>query len=220
MGRVTGYPESMGEVLTVEAPTVPAWRWPAVLGGVAAVALLLTAWRPAQALAWWLVPYTFVGNSLAMVPYDWYIPAVVHTLPAWLVVVLAVAATVLVEFWNLELVARLLAHRRARAMRSHPMTHRLVRWYRVAPWWTLTLAAALPVIPFYPCRFLAVLARYPAWRYQFAIVVGRGARYAGLAGVGLLLPIPPAAYLAVGAAMVLVIASRVLLARRGARSDA
>jgi hypothetical protein len=39
-------------------------------------------------------------------------------------------------------------------------------------------------------RFLAVLAGYPLWKYQVSVVLGRGARYAGLAGVGLVLPIP------------------------------
>jgi hypothetical protein len=39
-------------------------------------------------------------------------------------------------------------------------------------------------------RFLAVLAGYPLWKYQISVILGRGARYAGLAGVGLVLPIP------------------------------
>jgi hypothetical protein len=39
-------------------------------------------------------------------------------------------------------------------------------------------------------RFLAVLAGYPLWKYQVSVVLGRGARYVGLAGVGVALPIP------------------------------
>jgi hypothetical protein len=39
-------------------------------------------------------------------------------------------------------------------------------------------------------RFLAVLAGYPLWKYQLSVVLGRGTRYLGLAGLGFALPIP------------------------------
>lgn len=71
-----------------------------------------------------------------------------------------------------------------------------------------------PVIPFYPCRFLTTLARYPMWRYQSAIVVGRSVRYAALAGAGLVLPIPPVVYFAVGAIMLALFAMKYLQLRR------
>jgi hypothetical protein len=48
----------------------------------------------------------------------------------------------------------------------------------------------LPIVPHYPMRFLAVLAGYPLWKYQLSVTLGRGVRYAVLAGIGLVLPIP------------------------------
>jgi hypothetical protein len=45
------------------------------------------------------------------------------------------------------------------------------------------------VVPHYPMRFLAVLAGYPLWKYQLSVIVGRGTRYLGLAGLGFALPI-------------------------------
>ncbi len=157
--------------------------------------------HPTDPLTWALVPYTMLGNSLAMVPYDWYLPAYVVGHDAITGVLLAVAGNVLVECWNMDVLARMLQRDGTAAFRQHAVTTRLLGWFRRAPWWTLVIAGAAPVIPFYPCRFLATLANYPLWRYQVAVVVGRGVRYTGLAGLGVLLPIPPVAYFVVGLAM-------------------
>jgi membrane protein YqaA with SNARE-associated domain len=169
------------------------------VGGLASLA----GWvlNPADPLTWALVPYTMLGNSLAMVPYDWFLPAYVVAHDATTGVLLAVAANVLVEFWNMDMLARVLQREGTATFRGHAVTGRLLGWFQRAPWWTLVVAGAAPIIPFYPCRFLATLAHYPMWRYQLAVVVGRGVRYIGLAGLGLLLPIPPAAYFLVGLGM-------------------
>lgn len=181
--------------------TLPAWFWSVVLGIVTlacAIGWLLTRTAP---LLWGLAPYTMLGNSLAMIPYDWYLPAIVHHQPALLAVTIATLTTVLIEYWNMDVLARVLSREGTAAFRGHTVTTRLLGWYRKAPWWTLVIAGFAPVIPFYPCRFLATLAHYPMWRYQTAVVVGRSVRYAVLAGAGLLLPIPPIAYFVVGAIM-------------------
>lgn len=199
-------------------PTVPAWFWSAVLGSVTAacgVGWIVTRQAP---LLWGLVPYTLLGNSLAMIPYDWYLPAIVQHQPAAMAVAVATTATVLIEFWNMDVLARLLSREGTAAFRGHTVTTRLLGWYRKAPWWTLVIAGFAPVIPFYPCRFLATLARYPMWRYQAAVVVGRSVRYAALAGAGLILPIPPIAYFVVGALMLGFFAVKYLQLRRRART--
>lgn len=69
--------------------TLPAWFWSAILGVAAlgcALGWLLTRTAP---LLWGLVPYTMLGNSLARIPYDWYLPAIVQHQPAVLAVALA-----------------------------------------------------------------------------------------------------------------------------------
>ena len=108
----------------------------------------------------------------------------------WLIVVVATAATLVVEFWNMEVLGRVLARDGARAFRDHRFTQTSLRWYRKAPFWSLVATCVLPVVPHYPMRFLAVLAHYPMWKYQLSVVLGRGTRYTALAGFGLAVPIP------------------------------
>ncbi|MGE0439100.1 MAG: hypothetical protein AB7S39_01330 [Gemmatimonadales bacterium] len=182
-------------------PSFPSWAWTSVLVAVSVLAglgWLLTGGDP---LLWGLVPFSMLGNSLLMVPYDWYLPAYVQDHAALPGVILATLATVLVEFWNMDTLARILSFQGTAAFRGHRITLRLLGWYRRAPWWTLAVAGAAPIIPFYPCRILATLSRYPMWRYQTAVVVGRGARYAALAGIGAVVPIDPAWYLGAGVLM-------------------
>lgn len=206
-----------GTIPTPRLPSAPPWFWSTVL--VVTTIACATGWiaQGRQPLLWGLVPYTLIGNSLAMVPYDWYLPAFVHHQPVITGVVVATAATVLVEFWNMDTLARLLSREGTAAFRGHKVTSRFLGWYRKAPWWTLVVAGLAPVIPFYPCRFLATLARYPMWRYQTAIVVGRSVRYAVLCGAGVLLPIPPVLYFVVGAMMLMFFIFKYLQHRRRTR---
>ena len=190
---------ALGEVATARPPKVPSWFWSVVV--VALSALCGLGWLSGRhdVLFWGLVPFSMLGNSLAMVPYDWYLPAFVQVHDVALGVALATAGTVVIEFWNMDVLARLLAREGTAGFRGHAVTTRLLGWYRKAPWWTLVIAGMAPIVPFYPCRFLATLAHYPIWRYQAAVVLGRSIRYAALAGLGLALPIPPAAYFGAGA---------------------
>lgn len=201
---------------TAPAPTVPAWWWSSVLAVGTVVSFGGWIFHRADPLTWALVPYTMLGNSLAMVPYDWFLPAYVVAHDATSGVLLAVGANVLVEYWNMDTLARLLQREGTATFRGHAVTGRLLGWFNRAPWWTLVIAGAAPIIPFYPCRFLATLAHYPMWRYQLAVIVGRGVRYTGLAGLGLLLPIPPAAYFVVGLGMLGVFGYNILRQRRRA----
>ena len=206
--------EGAPELPTPIRPAVPAWFWSTVVVVIALGCAAGWALSGGSPLLWGLVPYTIIGNSLAMIPYDWYLPAFVQQHGALTGIVIATAATVLVEYWNMDVLARLLSREGTAAFRGHTVTARFLAWYRKAPWWTLVVAGFAPVIPFYPCRFLATLARYPMWRYQAAIVVGRAVRYAVLAGAGLLLFIPPLAYFVVGALMLAVFAIKYLQHRR------
>jgi membrane protein YqaA with SNARE-associated domain len=128
----------------------------------------------------------------------------------WLIVAVAVAATLVIEAWNMELLSRILAREGTRAFRAHRITQTSLRWYRKAPFWSLVATCVLPVVPHYPMRFLAVLAGYPLWKYQISVILGRGARYAALAGLGVALPIP-------GHWIVLVSLAALALGVRGAK---
>jgi membrane protein YqaA with SNARE-associated domain len=160
-----------------------------MLGISVMVLTLAYAWTEWARLLY-LIPYTFLGNSLAPLPYDGALVYLGGKYALWLIVVVAVAATLLIEAWNMELLARILAREGTRGFRNHRLTQWSLHWYRKAPFWSLVATCILPIVPHYPMRFLAVLAAYPLWKYQLSVVLGRGARYVALAGVGVVLPIP------------------------------
>jgi uncharacterized membrane protein YdjX (TVP38/TMEM64 family) len=115
-----------------------------------------------------------------------------------------------IETWNMEVLSRILAREGSLCFRRHRITQRALRWYRKAPFWSLVATCVLPIVPHYPMRFLAVLAGYPLWKYQTSVLLGRGARYAALAGLGVAMPIP-------GHWLVMVSLVALFFAVRGAR---
>jgi membrane protein YqaA with SNARE-associated domain len=162
---------------------------------------------PAWARLHLLIPYTFLGNSLAPLPYDGAVVYLGGRYPLWLIVTVAVLATLLIEAWNMQLLSRMLARDGTRAFRSHRLTQWSLRWYRKAPFWSLVATCVLPVVPHYPMRFLAVLAEYPLWKYELSVFLGRGARYAALAGLGFALRIP-GQWIVLGSLVLLIFATR------------
>ncbi len=166
------------------------WILPGILLGISLAALILAEAAPAWSRLSYFVPFTFLGNSLAPLPYDGAVVYLGARHPLWVIVPTAVAATLIIEAWNMELLARILAREGTRAFRNHRVTQWSLRWYRKAPFWSLVLTCVLPLVPHYPMRFLAVLAAYPIWKYQLSVILGRGARYIGLVLVGAALPIP------------------------------
>lgn len=189
---------------------------PGIMLGISLAALILAEAVPASSRLYYFVPFTFLGNSLAPLPYDGAVVYLGARHPLWVIVSIAVGATVLIEAWNMELLARMLVRDGTRAFRNHRVTQWSLRWYRKAPFWSLVLTCVLPLVPHYPMRFLAVLAGYPLWKYQISVVLGRGARYVGLVLVGATLPIPGSWLVVVSVA---ILAFGVKGARRMNRTD-
>jgi membrane protein YqaA with SNARE-associated domain len=158
--------------------------------GISLAALIVAEALPAWSGLSYFVPFTFLGNSLAPLPYDGAVVYLGAHHPLWVIVPIAVAATLLIEAWNMEMLARMLARDGTRAFRNHRITQWSLRWYRKAPFWSLVLTCVLPIVPHYPMRILAVLAAYPLWKYQLSVFLGRGTRYSGLVLVGATVPIP------------------------------
>ena len=158
--------------------------------GISLAALILAEAVPAWSPLSYFVPFTFLGNSLAPLPYDGAVVYLGARYALWVIVPIAVGATLLIEAWNMELLARMLARDGTRAFRNHRFTQWSLRWYRKAPFWSLVLTCVLPIVPHYPMRILAVLAAYPLWKYQLSVFLGRGTRYCGLVLVGATVPIP------------------------------
>ena len=195
----------------LQAPPHTPWILPGAMLGISLSVLIA-----AEAAAEWsrllyFIPYTFLGNSLAPLPYDGAVVYLGSHYPVWLIVVVAVAATLIIEAWNIEVLRRVLAREGTRAFRDHRITQSSLRWYRKAPFWSLVATCVLPIVPHYPMRILAVLADYPLWKYQLSVILGRGTRYTVLAAFGLVFPIPGMWILA---ASLVVLAITVRSARR------
>ena len=158
--------------------------------GISLAALILAEAVPAQAGLAYFVPFTFLGNSLAPLPYDGAVVYLGARYAIWVIVPVAVAATLLIEAWNMELLARIFARDGSRGFRNHQVTQWSLRWYGKAPFWSLVLTCVLPIVPHYPMRILAVLAAYPLWKYQLSVALGRGMRYSALVLIGATIPIP------------------------------
>ena len=185
-----------------------------IVTAVTAVGLMVVV--PQHLWLWGLVPFTYLGNSLAPLPYDGYIIALAQDYQLWLVVVIATAATLLIEAWNMELLAAVMARKGTRGFRAHPATQWAVRWFAKAPFWSMVASNCLPVVPHYPMRILATLARYPLWRYQLTVLIGRSLRYAwlGVLGIGFKVPV---VWVVVGSFVLLALALR--SARRMNRAE-
>jgi membrane protein YqaA with SNARE-associated domain len=191
-------------------PKQPVWLLPGAMCLLSAAALAAMVLDPVRQWLWGFIPYTFLGNSLAPLPYDGYVIALGKSYPIWLIVAVGVAGTMLIEQWNMELLARILAREGTRGFRAHPVTRWAVRLYERAPFWSLVGTCVLPIVPHYPMRVLATLARYPMWKYQLTVLLGRGGRYAWLAALGFALHIPEK-WIVLGSLVLL------LFAYRGAR---
>lgn len=166
------------------------WQLPALMMGLSLLSLCAAAAQPEHARIWTFLPFSFLGNSLAPLPYDGAVIYLGAHYPLLLVIVVGVVGTVIIEQWNMQLLAHLLATDATRGFRRHPLTQSALRLYRRAPFWSLVCTCILPIVPHYPMRVLVALDRYPLWKYQLSVVIGRGGRYAWLGLIGWAIPIP------------------------------
>jgi len=148
----------------------------AFLAGLIAAWIALPGVRESKSL-WVVFLYCFPSEFvIAIVPHE---PALLYFSKFYAPMTVAgvsAAGTVLVEWVNYYLVAYVtdLAVLR-RALQGRTVT-KLVGWFHRAPFAALLAAGFMPV-PFYPFRFLAVVAKYPCWRYLLAIFLSRTPRF-------------------------------------------
>ena len=70
----------------LDAPIVPrhpAWLYPAIMVACSLVAVAAALAWPAHAKLSYYIPYTFLGNSLAPLPYDGYVIWLSTTRSGW-----------------------------------------------------------------------------------------------------------------------------------------
>jgi len=153
------------------------------------VLTLLVVWVTSKSLQeskslWVLFFYSFPSEFLiATVPHEpalLYFGKFYHPLTVALV---AIPSTLFTEMLNYSAFKYITDLRIFTKLRGKKAVQKMVQFFKKAPFLTLWVAGITP-IPFYPLRFLVVLARYPLLKYISAVFLSRFPRFIILAYVG------------------------------------
>lgn len=153
------------------------------------VLTLLVVWVTSKSLQeskslWVLFFYSFPSEFLiATVPHEpalLYFGKFYHPLTVALV---AIPSTLFTEMLNYSAFKYIIDLRIFTKLREKKAVQKMVQFFKKAPFLTLWVAGITP-IPFYPLRFLVVLARYPLLKYILAVFLSRFPRFIILAYVG------------------------------------
>jgi membrane protein YqaA with SNARE-associated domain len=153
------------------------------------VLALLAIWVTSAAVRhskslWVLFFYSFPSQFvLAAVPHEPVILYFGKFYPAWTTALVATAGTLITEIINYSIFKVLADLKTFQRICAGRLIVRLVSLFRKAPFPTLWVAGLTPV-PFYPFRFLVVLARYPLPLYALAVLLSRFPRFYILALIG------------------------------------
>ena len=159
------------------------------------VLALLIVWITSKSLQeskslWVLFFYSFPSEFLiATVPHEpvlLYFGKFYHPLTVALV---AIPSTLLTEMLNYSTFKYITDLKIFTKLRNKKAVQKTVQFFNKAPFLTLWVAGITP-IPFYPLRFLVVLARYPLIKYISAVFLSRFPRFIILAYVGYKIQIP------------------------------
>lgn len=159
------------------------------------VALLLGGWLSSDSIQrskslWVLFLYSFPSQFLiATVPHE---PVYLYFSKFYaplLVTLVSVSSTVLTELVNYSTFQFIVDLRSFQRIRYSGLVQKLIESFNRAPFLALWVAGFTP-IPFYPFRFLVVLAHYPANKYLLAVLLSRAPRFYLLALLGHAFQIP------------------------------
>lgn len=139
--------------------------------------------------------------------------------PAWIVALVAGVSTVMAEAMNYRFFSLFYGTTAARGALDRKMVRKVVELFSRTPFAAILVAGFTP-LPFFPIRFLVVMADYPIQRYLVGVFVSRVPRFWILAALGGLVHIPAGALLLLFAAMMAVVNIPALYnALRGGASD-
>jgi membrane protein YqaA with SNARE-associated domain len=159
------------------------------------VLALLIVWATSKGLQeskslWVLFFYSFPSEFLiATVPHE---PALLYFGKFYTpltVALVAIPSTLLTEMLNYSTFKYVADLKIFTKLRDKKALKKTIRFFNKAPFLALWVAGITP-IPFYPLRFLVVLAKYPLPRYILAIFLSRFPRFIILAYVGYKIQIP------------------------------
>lgn len=166
----------------VKARPMPGWVKTLIFAfEIAFVAGLLVWWlasdgaRDSKSL-WVLFLYCFPAEFIiATVPHEPVLLYFAKFYSPLTVALVSVAGTVLTEVLNYTVFKYVADLKLFRKMLASRTVQRTVHLFQKAPFAALWVAGFTPV-PFYPFRFLVVVARYPLWKYVAAVITSRAPR--------------------------------------------
>ncbi|HEA64813.1 MAG TPA: DedA family protein [Candidatus Aminicenantes bacterium] len=159
------------------------------------VAALLVVWLSSESIQkskdlWVLFIYSFPSQFLIpIIPHEpvlFYFGKFYSPLTVALV---DIAGTLLIEALNYSVFKYIIDTSFFQKMRQTKSAAKVVELFNRAPFVALLVAGLTPV-PFYPFRFLVVMAHYPIWKYLLAIFLSRTPRFYVLALIGRAINIP------------------------------
>lgn len=131
--------------------------------------------------------------------------------PAWTVALISVLGTVLTEIINYSVFGFVADLKLFKKMLESKTVRKTVDIFKRAPFLALWVAGFTP-IPFYPFRFLVVLAKYPLSLYLLAVVTSRAPRMYLIALAGGIIRFPD--YLLIVLMAVLIVAANFPILRK------
>ena len=162
---------------------------------VALIIVLLAVWLSSESIResknlWIFFFYSFPAEFLiALVPHE---PVLLYFSKFYsplAVTLVAITGTVLAEMINYSVFKYVGNLKPFNRVRHTKWVSKTIELFNKAPFVALLVAGFTPV-PFYPFRFLVVLARYPLPKYVLAIFLSRTPRFYLLALLGHIFKIP------------------------------
>ena len=175
---------------------------------IALVATLLIVWLSSRSLQqskslWMLFIYSFPAEFLiAVVPHEPILLYFGKFYSPLTVALVASAGTVLTEILNYSVFKFIMDLKIFQRIQQKKSVNKIVNLFNKSPFLALWIAGFTPV-PFYPFRFLVVLARYPLARYILAVFISRTPRFYLLAWAGHVIKIPDYLLIALFATLII-----------------
>lgn len=139
---------------------------------------------------WVLFFYSFPAEFLiAIVPHEPMILYFGKFYSPFTVGFVTIASTLLTEALNYSTFKYVADLKAFDKVHRSKFMKKLISYFNKAPFTALLIAAFTPV-PFYPFRFMVVMARYPIWKYLLATFLARTPRFFILAYIGHSIKIP------------------------------
>ncbi len=161
---------------------------------------------------WILFLYSFPSEFLiAIVPHEPVLLYFGKFYSPQTVALVAIAGTLLTEALNYSVFKYIIDTSFFQKIRHTKSAAKIVELFNRAPFVALFVAGFTPV-PFYPFRFLVVMAHYPIWKYLLAVFLSRTPRFYVLALLGRAIKIPD--YLIIVIFIILIASANIPLLRK------